>query len=38
MSKEEERVNNLVAEVRVLESTYNDLSSRQSLLERILVE
>jgi len=38
LSKEEERVNNLVAEVRVLESTYNDLSSRQSLLERILIE
>ncbi|MDA4133477.1 MAG: prefoldin subunit alpha [Thaumarchaeota archaeon] len=38
MSKEEERINNLVAEVRVLESTYNDLSSRQNLLERILME
>ena len=38
MSKDEERVNNLVAEVRMLESTYNDLSSRQSLLERILIE
>ena len=38
MSKDEERVNNLIAEVRMLESTYNDLSSRQSLLERILIE
>jgi prefoldin alpha subunit len=38
LSKEEERINNLVAEVRVLESTYNDLSSRQNLLERILME
>jgi prefoldin alpha subunit len=38
LSKDEERVNNLVAEVRMLESTYNDLSSRQSLLERILIE
>jgi prefoldin alpha subunit len=38
LSKDEERVNNLIAEVRMLESTYNDLSSRQSLLERILIE
>ncbi len=38
MSKDEERVNNLIAEVRMLESTYNDLSSRQSLLERVLIE
>ena len=38
MSKEEEKVNNLVTEVRVLESTYNELSSRQNLLERILIE
>jgi prefoldin subunit 5 len=38
LSKEEERINNLVAEVRMLESTYNDLSSRQNLLERILME
>jgi len=38
LSKDEERVNNLIAEVRMLESTYNDLSSRQSLLERVLIE
>ncbi len=38
MSREEEKVNNLVTEVRVLESTYNELSSRQNLLERILIE
>ena len=41
MSKEqsdEEKVNNLVVEVRVLESTYNELTSRQSLLERALIE
>lgn len=38
MSKDEEMVNNLVAEIRVLESTYNDMSARQNLLERILIE
>ncbi|MDG6926561.1 MAG: prefoldin subunit alpha [Nitrososphaerota archaeon] len=38
MSSEEERVNNLVAEIRVLESTFNELSGRQNLLERILIE
>jgi prefoldin alpha subunit len=38
LSSEEERINNLINEVRVLESTFNDLSSRQSLLERILIE
>jgi prefoldin alpha subunit len=38
LSKDEDMVNNLVAEVRVLESTYNDLSARQNLLERILME
>ncbi|MGP8057463.1 MAG: hypothetical protein ACLP9K_07695 [Nitrososphaerales archaeon] len=35
---EEEAINALVVEIRVLESTYNELSSRQSLLERALVE
>jgi prefoldin alpha subunit len=35
---EEETVNSLVVEVRVLESTYNELSARQNLLERALVE
>ena len=38
MSNEEERVNNLVGEIRVLESTFEDLSGRQNLLERILIE
>jgi prefoldin alpha subunit len=38
LSSEEERVNNLVAEIRVLESTFNELSGRQNLLERILIE
>ncbi len=35
---EEETVNALMVEIRVLESTYNELSTRQSLLERALVE
>lgn len=34
----EETVNALVVEIRVLESTYNELTSRQSLLERALLE
>ncbi len=34
----EETVNALVVEVRVLESTYNELSARQNLLERALIE
>jgi len=34
----EETVNALVVEVRVLESTYNELTSRQNLLERALLE
>lgn len=41
MSKEEsdeEKLNNLVVEVRVLESTYNELTSRQGILERALIE
>ena len=41
MSKQpsaEETVNALVVEVRVLESTYNELTARQNLLERALVE
>ena len=37
-SAEEDRVNALVLEIRVLESTYNELTSRQSLLERALIE
>jgi len=35
---EEETINSLVVEIRVLESTYNELSARQNLLERALVE
>jgi prefoldin alpha subunit len=35
---EEETVNALVVEIRVLESTYNELTARQNLLERALVE
>jgi len=34
----EETVNALVVEIRVLESTFNELSARQSLLERALLE
>ena len=35
---EEETINALVVESRVLESTYNELTSRQNLLERALLE
>jgi prefoldin alpha subunit len=38
LSSDEETVNNLVAEIRVLENTFNELTSRQNLLERILIE
>jgi len=38
LSKEEERVNNLVGEIRMLESTFEEFSGRQNLLERILIE
>ena len=34
----EETVNALLVEVRVLESTYNELTARQNLLERALLE
>jgi len=34
----EETVNALVVEIRVLESTYNELTARQNLLERALME
>lgn len=34
----EETVNTLVVEMRILESTYNELTSRQGLLERALLE
>jgi len=35
---EEDKLNNLAVEIRVLESTYNELTSRQNLLERALIE
>ena len=35
---DEDRVNALVVEMRVLEGTYNELTSRQNLLERALIE
>ncbi len=35
---EEERVNALAVEMRVLEGTFNELSARQNLLERALIE
>lgn len=34
----EDKVSNLVVEIRVLEGTYNELTSRQNLLERALIE
>lgn len=34
----EETVNALVVEIRVLESTFNELTARQSLMERALLE
>ena len=34
----EESVNALLMEVRILESTYNELTSRETLLERALLE
>ncbi|MGD0477630.1 MAG: prefoldin subunit alpha [Nitrososphaerales archaeon] len=37
-STEEETINALIVEIRVLESTYNELTARQNLLERALVE
>lgn len=37
-TSEDERLNSLLVEVRVLEGTYNELTSRQSLLERALLE
>jgi prefoldin alpha subunit len=35
---EEETANNLLVEIRILESTYNELTARQNLLERALLE
>jgi len=37
-TSDEEKLNSLVVEVRVLEGTYNELTSRQTLLERALLE
>lgn len=34
----EDRVNSLAVEVRILESTFNEFTTRQSMLERALVE
>jgi prefoldin alpha subunit len=38
LSDEEEKVNALVGEIRMLENTFNEFSGRQNLLERILIE
>jgi len=38
LSSEEERMNRLIAESRMLESTFNELSNRQGMLERMLIE
>jgi prefoldin alpha subunit len=35
---EEERINSLVVEIRLLENTYNELIARQNLVERLVVE
>jgi prefoldin alpha subunit len=37
-ASDEDRLNNLVVEIRMLENTYNELTSRQNLLERALLE
>lgn len=38
MSSEEERMNRLLVESRMLESTFNELTNRQGMLERMLIE
>ncbi|MGH9917795.1 MAG: prefoldin subunit alpha [Nitrososphaerales archaeon] len=38
MSSEEERMNKLLMESRLLESSFNELSNRQGILERMLIE
>jgi prefoldin alpha subunit len=38
LSSEEERMNRLVLESRMLESTFNELTNRQGMLERMLIE
>ncbi|MDG6898536.1 MAG: prefoldin subunit alpha [Nitrososphaerota archaeon] len=35
---DEEKVNAIVAEIRILEGTFNELSARQNMLERALLE
>ncbi len=38
MSTEEDRMNRLLLQSRMLESTFNELSNRQGMLERMLIE
>jgi prefoldin alpha subunit len=38
LSSEEDKINNLIMESRLLESTFNELTNRQGLLERMLIE
>jgi prefoldin alpha subunit len=38
LSTEEERMNRLLLQSRMLESTFNELSNRQGMLERMLIE
>jgi prefoldin alpha subunit len=38
LSSEEERMNKLLMESRLLESTFNELTNRQGMLERMLIE
>lgn len=38
MSSDEEKMNDLIVESRLLERTYNELTSRQGVLERMLIE
>lgn len=38
MSSEEERMNRLIVESRLLESTFTELTNRQGMLERMLIE
>jgi len=38
LSSDEDRINNLVSEIRMLEGALNEISARQNFLERILVD
>jgi prefoldin alpha subunit len=38
LSSEEDRMNRLLMESRMLESTFNELTNRQGMLERMLIE